>query len=497
MAIFLKNIKNKFIDTFVADVTSNTNIYYAFASKHTPWANELSPDVEDESNKSSDLDIKKEMIFGKRIGAPDVAKLIRRVNWTSGTVYAMYDHRDKTLFDKNFYVVNTTNAVFKCLNNNGGGVSTQEPTSITVEPFTLSDGYTWKYMYTISSVANDRFTSTQFVPIVANTTVEASAIDGAIDFIITDTPGTNYKTSSGTIQQVINSRTFRIENSNPNEAGYYTGSSFYITTGPGTSSISVISSYVSNSAGRFVLTTDPIPDATVASNFLISPQVRISGDGAGAKAYSTVAENGGIDKIFMLSKGSGYTFSDISILANPIYGAGGTATAIISPKGGHGKNPDVELGCSHLGITVRWDGDESSTIPVVTEFRQVGIAVNPTYFGNNSVYSNTTFDSTMTFGVISSAGVFAKNEIIQGLTSNKKAVVAFSNTSTVIATSFEGDFTVGETILGEQSAATAIISNINNPDIDKSTADIFYYNNVNKVQRSSESVETVNLIIKF
>ena len=147
-----------------------------------------------------------DLLACKRITASDVTFAIPRRNWVSGTTYDIYrhDYGDRitgtttaqtsnsgvsNLHDANFYVLTTARNVYKCLDNDGNTPSTEEPigTSTTVQ--TLTDGYKWKYMYTLSASQQSNFLSTDFMAVETNSTVSSAAVDGAIDIIRIKTPG--------------------------------------------------------------------------------------------------------------------------------------------------------------------------------------------------------------------------------------------------------------------------------------------------------------------
>ena len=110
-----------------------------------------------------------DLIAAKRVQSTDTSFVIPRRNWTSGTVYDIYRHDygefqtgststrvtsnsgATTLFDATFYVLTSARNVYKCLDNNGGATSTDEPTGTSTSVITTSDDYKWKYMYTLSA----------------------------------------------------------------------------------------------------------------------------------------------------------------------------------------------------------------------------------------------------------------------------------------------------------------------------------------------------------
>ena len=126
--IVTRNFSRKIASAVQAELSSN--IYYFAVSKHTEWADENTPDTAEDTTEYIN-NFHREMILGKRIKSSDVSNLIDRHFWTSGSVYAQYDDTDADLFSKEFYVINGSENVYKCLYNNDGAESTVEPTTIS------------------------------------------------------------------------------------------------------------------------------------------------------------------------------------------------------------------------------------------------------------------------------------------------------------------------------------------------------------------------------
>ena len=99
-----------------------------------------------------------DLLAAKRITTSDVSFAIPRRNWTTGTIYDYYRHDygnrvtggtttqsansgATNLFDATFYVLNSANNVYKCLDNNGNASSTVEPTGTSTSILTTGDGY--------------------------------------------------------------------------------------------------------------------------------------------------------------------------------------------------------------------------------------------------------------------------------------------------------------------------------------------------------------------
>jgi len=147
-----------------------------------------------------------DLLAAKKVAASDVTFSIPRRNWTTGTTYDIYRHDygeyatgtttaitanggASTLHDSAFYVLTAARNVYKCLDNDGNTASTVEPTGTETTVQTLTDGYKWKYMYTLSASQQANFLSTDFMAVSTNSTVSSAAVDGAIEIIKIKTAG--------------------------------------------------------------------------------------------------------------------------------------------------------------------------------------------------------------------------------------------------------------------------------------------------------------------
>jgi hypothetical protein len=178
---------------------NNANSYYTFAAKATPWPNDTIPPNIDNSVATIEQTINSEMLFGKYIPDGYSNLMTNRYDWTSGTVYAAYDDQDVDLFTKQFFVLTNEAGgyhVFKCLNNNNGAASTQQPllseTAADDVYYSTADNYQWKYMYSFNTTSYDRFATSSYIPVLANTYVAANAVSGAIETYKIVSPGGNY-----------------------------------------------------------------------------------------------------------------------------------------------------------------------------------------------------------------------------------------------------------------------------------------------------------------
>lgn len=145
-------------------------------------------------------DVWDNMIALKRVQDGDITHVIPRYDWESGQTYVRYDHAITNLVDTEFFVMNSNFEVFKCLANANGSPSTVAPSAAdsktTGNTSLLSDGYKWKYMYTITASEAAKFVTTGFIPVKEDSTVKSQAVDGGILQIEVLNPGSGYTTAT-------------------------------------------------------------------------------------------------------------------------------------------------------------------------------------------------------------------------------------------------------------------------------------------------------------
>lgn len=255
-------------NTFIADIRDKSGAYYVFVGRPNPWTN-ANGDIDDtqvqivnNSITQIELDSFNDLLYGKLIGASDVAHVARRVNWIANTVYDEYDALDADLYEKNFFVVTSGSGdqynVYKCLYNNGGMPSTVKPTmQSTSSTFTTGDGYVWKFMYTVDAAANSKFTTTNFIPVTPNSEVQTSAVPGTIDVIKVLDGGSGYNVyETGQVQSIVDRNTIKISSNSSTANDYYSGSSIYLKSGFGTGQVRLINDY--DGASKNLIIASPI-----------------------------------------------------------------------------------------------------------------------------------------------------------------------------------------------------------------------------------------------
>ena len=499
---FTQDMKNKLIGNFIEDVSSNTSNYYVCFGQPFPWnSNDLPPNT-DVSVHSSYYNVQENILTGKKVQATDIAHLAPNYPWSSNTVYTYYSDMDANLYNEQFYVVNSSGRLYKCLFNNYNAPSTIEPTSSsTVGDFTTADGYVWKYLFTITSAMSKKFTTDTYIPVTTDVNVSRYAENGAIHTIFVNDGGngSGYYSTNGFVTSTIGTNIVQISNTNSSpQSGIYNLSSLYITSGTGVGYLTPIVNYVVNSIGKFVQTQNPIPALDVTSSYMISPQVQITGDGinAGAVAYVNTYTSG-IQSIQIVNRGINYTTAQASIIANSSFvTTQAYATAIIPPPGGHGSKPSSELGCSVAGLSVNIL--KTDPIPNFITYRQLSLINNPIATANSQLFTNATFSQMTKFTVSGLAqNVFPELEVVTGFVSGATAtVVNQPDSEHVYVVGISGDFMVGELITGTYTGYTCYINSINTNDLVVNTGEVLYYKNFAPITRDATTSENIKLYFK-
>jgi hypothetical protein len=207
-----------------SNVTKTTK--YCFLSRVDSWDDPNTEPNEENSpptpqlNQKSINDVFKNMFVIKRVYPQDMRPLIDRIDWTSGFNYAMYrDDIDIIARNSNgymiykFYVKNRFDQVFKCLWNNNGGASTDEPyfqpgTLNSNGIYTGADGYKWIYIYTIDAALKQRFLDNDWMPtpMAIPAGIGANTVNsGNVPVVNPITRGSGY--ASNTVVRVIGANT--------------------------------------------------------------------------------------------------------------------------------------------------------------------------------------------------------------------------------------------------------------------------------------------------
>lgn len=389
---------------------SNT-AYYIYVAEHVPRNGAIT--TPDDSVRGTTVDVYRNMIFGKRVAQSDAALMIRNIPYELNKEFAMYDDLDADLISKDFYCFVNEGSYyhcFKCLDNNFNSSSTFEPlityaSSADNFTFRLSDGYLWKYMFSVTETMYDKFATDEYAPVANNTEVSTSATDGSIDVVLIANTGRGYDNH---VAGTFSATSVRVGGNNiiysisDNTAitqvnGFYTDCILYLSTGTGAGQFANITNYYSNGAGSFVMLDSPFLTAPLnGTTYQINPRVNISGSGsesvtAIARALINTTSSNSIYRVEMLVLGEGYDFITANVSSNSVVGVDTIAELrpIYSPVGGHGKDSARELNSSRISFSVRVSNNESNTIVTNNGYQKIGLLRDPIFANVNIELSNT------------------------------------------------------------------------------------------------------------
>ena len=444
--------------------------YYLFIGRSHSWATDVDPqgvsinEGTDASPPTPNDDVVSEfyayddMIGAKIISSSDVTFCIPRRDWTTGTTYDMYEHNISStnaaasgatnLFDSTYFVMNSAYAVYKVIENDGATASTVEPTSTSNSIFETSDGYRWKYMYSLTSAETLNFMSSDFIHVSTDSTVSAAAVDGALDTILIASAGSSFNTSSGSTISAIPIR------------GDGTGGIASVTIGSGAITAASVTTAGSGYTFAYIRTADIIA-ATNAG-------------GAGSSDNLNVEELGGF--YVMLNKSlvglegtSDITVSNdfrrIGLLRNPTnFGTTTIASAdtrrqlyaavFSSVSGTFTADEEINQATTGaVGKVVEYDSTNKILYYYQTRFPDVGTDSN----GNQTAFSGA--------------------NAITGQSSSASATPNTSNSTTTNGTVFSSGYS--------------------NPELAFDSGDVLYVEERSPITRASDQTENIKLIIEF
>lgn len=509
MGNLLARYKKSVIENFTDNITANTARYYAYAAGPVPYDGATPASTKDDY--SNIFEHNWQLIFGKKLANSDIVPVISKIEWTANTVYTRYDNYANNLANSEYYVVVPPSLpgeyyhVYKCIDNANGANSTVPPDLQQSASFTKSDGYTWRYIYSISSSDYSKFATSNWIPVTPNNTIITNAKNHqGVEVVRVTNAGNGYISyHDGTIRTVVNSTLIEIGTAASTDNGFYTNNGIYIYSNlTATGQLRTVSNYVSNLSGKWVYLDSPAnTDAITAGVTLykISPAVVFNTDGVDPLAYSVVnSTSNTIDSIVVIDTGSGITRANVHLQSNSIYGSGANVYAIVPPAGGHGADPASELNVQGMCIAFNFANSEGNTIPTNISYNKIGIMRNPhEMISANGAKGNAYSDSTfvqLTMATVAPATTFSNGALVIGETSGARGVVAFSN-STTIYISGDTHFANAEVIATEDGNTTATIDINNYADLYTKDLTPLYTQNIDDAVRGNQT-ESFKIIIK-
>jgi hypothetical protein len=327
-----------------------------------------------------------------------------------------------------------------------GGISTQNPDTAGIQTngvidFTSSDGYIWKYLFTVSTDDSNKFLTSAFIPVRYIETQPAVGADAAL-------------TNQWDVQQnAVDGAVYNIKVSNG------------------------------------------------GSGYTSAPTVTITGDGASLAGTATVS-GGVVTGISVTNAGSGY--NQVSITLSGGGGSGATAYGVIGPKEGFGADPREDLKAHYVTLNVRLVyADGQGDFIVGNDFRQIGIIRNPYNYGTTTVATAETLAATKSLA-IAVGGTFNNDSVFEGTVTGAKAIVdSYDSVNGIIryhqteATGYV-DFSTSDYVRPQgDSGAGQDVTAINNPEVEPYSGQVIFLENRTPVNRASDQIETIKLVLEF
>ena len=394
-AIIKKSLGYAIADSIISDIRSNSSRYYYFLGKSVSEIPNEVPLVDSHGFESQS---RNEITLMRKITPSDVSHVIPRIDWTPNTVFEMYTSLGVSSEIK-YYCVNSEFNVYKCLDNKGGSPSLYEPTSVTTDPFYLADGYKWKFMYNIPLALRNKFTTSEYIPVLKSLNNRFFS-NGSIQSLNIIDSGSGYTQNTTTVVIQGNGVGAKVDPVISNgqlvdlvivNAGYgYTFANVEIeSTRAGiTPAVVTVDLSLGDINSPQALTEMLAVPGTIDSISITeqgvdytTANVLITGDGSGAAATALITA-GKITGIVITNPGSNYTQALATISGD---GVGATLSANISPLLGHGRNVVEEFCSNTLMFYQNLSRQKVGTIFIDNDFSQYGIIRNPLNknFGNN------------------------------------------------------------------------------------------------------------------
>ena len=371
-------------------------------------------------------EFQRRVIFGNKVAEDNIRYMFYKNTWTSATVYDDFDDTQDILTTNSVVTVSNSEGdyeVFKCLENNNGGPSTQQPSftgidATSYEQIFTGDGYVWKYLFTVAAGDDVIFGTSDSLPLpypsYGNANVIAAAKEDISQIIIENTQtnlfqeyvfGPTTSPSTVSFQKVEQSTTssnvgdIRVRATPKSGFSLYTGNDAYKnmyllqTNSNGDLTVyDVLSSSTPNSPNldidlKINTTNGNNPNYFKTDTFQLVPKINVTrstSTGTPCVAYGVIDQFGTLKKVAFKNKGSEYKFATAtlalptSIATNYTPSQAATLRCVVSPTGGHGSDMIYELGMSRLSVITNFSGEDVA-IPDANTYTKVGLIKNPSF----------------------------------------------------------------------------------------------------------------------
>lgn len=418
---------------------ASSNLYLTFG-KVTPWDDETNP-TQANTSVAAYYEVWKNMIGGKRITGNDMRHVVPRHDWTVGETYIAYDHQIDSIELK------SPNTAF----------------------YVVTDEWN-----VYKCLANNYGQPSYAKPTSLNTLIPFQTSDKYIwkyMYSIDKEEQLRFTTS-----QFIPVKTLTLDD---NSQQWH-----------------VQESAIDGGLHSIVLTANGSGYTTNNIN------VVIKGDGtitANAIAIRDVFTNT-ISEIIIDDPGKGYSYADIAIYS--ANGEGALARSVISPVGGHGFDPIIELGGSYLLINVQLENSELGILTTSNDYRQIAVIEDPIYRASGKIASNSVFSQLTKLTLNGTSVSYIEDEhVYQGgayfNASFRGTIVEWDSANNVMKLTDTAGSPANELIIGTESTAARFLDSVVYPDFRPYTGNLLYIDNIKPIERSDDQTETFQLIFKF
>lgn len=454
-AIITDKLKKQVLESIITDIDSSDNNYYIGVGRSEVWnVSDTAPTPENTLREIRNLGFSLQSM--KTVA--DKSFVVPRYNWSSGSIYSGFNDDQAGHPNQAYYVITDENHIYICLQpgRNAAGasvISTVKPTGTLTSAFKTSDGYVWKFLYSLGALTVSKFLAANFMPVTKILSTDGSSSASEVE-------------QNGIQNAAV--------------AGQILG--YTVTNG--------------------------------GSGFTSTPAVTITGNGTGAKAQATVSGNI-LTKVEVLESdntmvfGSGYDYADITIT-----GGGGSSAAvrpIFGPKAGIGADPRDDLRSRALMFNAKPDGTESGNFIVGNDFRQIGLIKNPKMLRDSDFTAESGIALPyLGFQLATITSPFTADKTIQGGTSGAKAYVDSFDSDKIYYHQTEDtgflSFSEGEIVSETNGSGTGTLDVVGldsdtraftYADVDQISGDVLFIDNRAAVTRSANAAEDIKIVIQI
>ena len=524
-AIVTSKFRTVNAENFKEDVASNS--VYVAIGKPDVWSLTTSDTTDTTPFTPNDHiddvgEARSQFMAMQKIAATDITHIVPRYTWTTGRTYVAWDSNDGSIFDKEFYVITSEFKVYKCIVK-GPTVSTVQPTQTLTAPTAESDGYTWKYMYTLTVADSEKFLTTSYMPVktvsLGGQGTVAGAVSSSATVILTEinskihtgmtVSGTGIS-GSPTVTAIAGSKLTLSAAQSISDATILTFAYASDSAAEAALSEGDYAQYLNQKASRDHANAAGIERIEVSAgggDYSAKPTVTITGDGSGATVASgniTMSGSGStqsVASITLNNKGTDYTVADITFSTGSA-----VANATIAPAEGHGVDPVSELGGFFVGVNTQLSGSGGAGADLTTgnDFRQITLIKNPTNAGTTTISTATTLQAMDYLDLQAAATSYTVDELITGGTSGAKAYVVRIDGSKIYYTQNSktgyGTFANNEAINGGtsgQSVSSKSSNAVVSGEVNRGSGEILFLENRNPINRTATQIEDIKVIIEF